>query len=137
LFLAKAGESQNLEYKGDIISDENRNDLVETVIAFSNTNNGIILIGVANDGQIIGSSRNPDDISKVIHDSCDPPPQNVKIEERNVSGNRVIIVEVPKGDDPPYQSKRDKNWYVRHSANDMRMERSELIRMLNDVRAKL
>jgi len=132
IFLARAGESQNLEYKGDIVSEENKNDFIESVVAFSNTSNGIILIGVADDGQILGSGKNLDDLRRMIHDSCDPPPQNVKIEEKIVSGSRVIVVDVPKGDDPPYQSKRDKNWYIRHNANDMRMERSELIRLLEE-----
>ena len=53
-----------------------------------------------------------------------------------VAGNKVIIINVPKGEDPPYQSKRDINWYVRHNATDMKMERSELMRTLEEKEAK-
>lgn len=42
----------------------------------------------------------------------------------------MIVVEVPEGENKPYRSKRDKNFYVRHNASDMRMERSELFSFL-------
>jgi predicted HTH transcriptional regulator len=47
-----------------------------------------------------------------------------------VDEKKVILVEVPEGEDKPYQSKRDKNWYVRHNSNDMMMERSEMFQLL-------
>lgn len=129
--LSRVGEGQNLEYKGDI-DDKNKNDFIETVIAFLNTNSGLILIGVDDEGGIIGSRRKAEDIRKLIHDSCDPPPRGIKVDEMLIDGNTIIIVEIPEGDDPPYQSKRDKNFYVRHSANDMRMERSELLAIMKE-----
>ena len=130
LSLTKAGESQNLEYKPDIFDENKRNDFIETVVAFLNTNRGIILIGLDDNGNILGSKKTVEDIQKIIHDCCEPPPKNVKIEEKKIGGNKIIIVEVPEGENKPYQSKRDKNWYVRHNSSDMRMERSELFHML-------
>jgi hypothetical protein len=130
LSLTRTGESQNIEYKYDVNSDDPKNDFIETVIAFLNTNRGIILVGVDDDGNVVGSQKSLEDVQKLIHDSCEPPPRVVKTEEKWVSGKKVIIVEVPEGDDKPYQSKRDKNWYVRHNATDMKMERSELSHIL-------
>jgi len=127
LSLTKAGESQNLEYKYDVTAKDPKNDFIESVVAFLNTNRGTILIGVDDKGNVVGSKKRAEDIQKIIHDSCDPPPMGVRTEEREVSGSTIIVVEVPEGDEKPYQSKRDKIWYVRHNANDMRMERSELI----------
>jgi hypothetical protein len=132
LSLARAGESQNLEYKYDVIEDKQRNDFIESVVAFLNSNRGIILVGVADSGDIVGAHTNRDDLQKMIHDSCDPPPVGVKIEQEEIEGKRLIIVEITEGSDKPYQSKRDKNWYVRHNANDMKMERSELNRFLQE-----
>jgi len=110
--------------------DPKKNDFIETVIAFLNTNSGIILVGVHDDGTIVGSQKNVEDFQKLIHDRCDPPPKNVKIEEKEISGKKIIVVEVPEGDNKPYQSKRDRNFYVRHAATDMKMERSELFHLL-------
>lgn len=132
LSLTRMGESQDLEYKHDIIDDDSKNDLIETVVAFLNTNSGLILIGVHDDGSIVGSHRDLEDLQKMIHDSCDPPPGNIRMEEKLFGDKKVIIIDVPEGEDKPYQSKRDKNLYVRHNANDMRMERSELMRIMEE-----
>jgi hypothetical protein len=133
LFLTRAGESQTLEYKGDIVDENNKNDFIETVVAFSNTNRGVILVGVSDSGDIFGTGKKAGDFERLIHDCCDPPP-NVKVEEINMPDKKhIIVVEVPLGENRPYQSKRDKNFYVRHNANDMRMERSELISMLEEI----
>jgi hypothetical protein len=130
LFLAKKGENQNLEYKLNTDDEKKKTDLVETVVAFSNTDGGLLIVGVANDGSILGCNQNKEDLLKMIHDSIDPPPQNIAISEKAMGSNKIITIEIPEGNNPPYQSKRDKNMYVRHNANDMRIERSELIELL-------
>jgi len=137
LSLTRAGESQYLEYKYDVVDGGNKNDFIESIIAFLNTNSGIILVGVQDNGDIVGSQKSAEDIQKLIHASCDPPPKNIKIEEKRIGGNKVIVVEVPEGDDKPYQSKRDKNFYVRHNSSDMRMERSELLSILREKTEQL
>lgn len=132
--LLKAGESQNLEYKKDVVDEKGRNDLIETIIAFLNTNKGSILLGINDDGTTAGTHTNAEDLQKMIHDCCDPPPTNVRLEEKMIEGNKIIIIDVAEGNDKPYQSKRDKNWYVRHNATDMRMERSELMKFVEEKR---
>jgi hypothetical protein len=130
--LTEIGEGQDLEYKREVSGDLNKNDLIESVVAFLNTNRGTILVGVDDKGEIAGHHTSCEDIDKMIHDSIDPPPEAVRVEEKEVEEQKVIVIEVPEGSDKPYQSKRDKNWYVRHNASDMRMERSELMRILEE-----
>lgn len=127
--LTKAGESQTLEYKYDVENENAKNEFIESVTSFLNTNNGVILIGVDDKGDIVGTKKSVDDIHKMIHDSCDPPPTNVKVGKKEIEGKAILIVEVPVGDSRPYQSKRTKHWYIRHNSNDMVMERSELLGM--------
>ena len=134
LSLTKAGESQDLEYKYEIVDKDNKNDFIETVVAFLNTNRGIVLVGVDDSGEVVGSQKSHEDIEKMIHDSCVPPPKDIKVEEKQIEGKNVIVVEIPEGDSKPYQSKRDKNWYVRHSANDMKMEWSEMSHILEEIK---
>lgn len=129
-FLIKEGEGQDLEYKYNIESDKAKNEFIETIVAFSNTNRGLILIGVNDNGTIIGTSIDEDTVNKIIHDSCDPPPNDIHIERKEVNGNTILIVDVPEGENKPYQSKRNKQWYIRHNASDMIMERSELLDIL-------
>jgi len=130
LSLMSAGESQDLEYKQNVDDEKKKNDFIETVIAFLNTNRGIVLVGVSDNGSVIGTEKNTEDILKLIHDSCDPPPRDVIIEGKKILGEKVVIVDVPEGEDKPYQSRRDKNFYVRHNATDMKIERSELLQLL-------
>ena len=132
LLLTRSGESQDVEYKQHVDDENKKNDFIETVVAFLNTNRGVILVGVSDGGSVLGSQRNVEDIQKLIHDSCDPPPTDIKVEEKEISGKRVVVVDVPEGDSKPYQSRRDKNFYVRHNATDMKMERSELIELLKE-----
>jgi len=136
LSFTSLGESQDLEYKQHIEDENKRNDFIESVIAFLNTNRGIILIGVSDDGSVVGTRKSAEDVQKLVHDSCDPPPTDIKIEERQISGEKVLVVEILEGDDKPYQSKRNKNFYVRHNATDMKIERSELLRLMEERKTK-
>lgn len=128
--LIQADESQILEKKGDINNKKNRNDFIESVVAFLNTNRGLIIVGVDDDGKIIGSKKKKEDLKKLIHDCIEPPPKHVQVDEKLVLNDKIILVEVPEGEEKPYQSRTDKNWYVRHNDCDNRMERSELFQML-------
>jgi len=92
---------------------------------------------VSDYGEIRGTEKKAEDLERMIHDCCDPPPNNVKVEEIKINDEKnVIVVDVPLGENLPYQSKRDKNFYVRHNANDMRMERSELNKIFEEINKK-
>ncbi|MCW4029072.1 MAG: ATP-binding protein [Candidatus Bathyarchaeota archaeon] len=130
LFLAQKGEDQHLEYKEHASDQSKKNDLIETVVAYSNSEGGLILIGISDTGAIVGCNHKPEDLTKIIHDCCDPPPQGLKVEQKILSSFNVILIDVPPGSNGPYQSKRDKNFYVRHNATDMKIERSELLDLL-------
>ncbi len=128
--LIQADESQIIEKKGNIVNTKSRNDFIESVVAFLNSNRGLIIVGVSDEKKIIGCEKKKEDIEKLIHDCIEPPPKYIKVDEKIISENKIILVEVPEGDDKPYQAKTDKNWYVRHNDRDHRMERSELFHML-------
>lgn len=54
-----AGESQTLEFKASF-----SNEAVETIAAFSNTNGGTVLLGVADNGQISGLNLTPEKLQQ-------------------------------------------------------------------------
>ena len=132
--LAKAGESENLEYKGEVFTIDNKVDLAETVVAFSNSSGGIILVGVTDTGDVLGSHASKDDLLKSIHDRCDPPPKEITAQETTIDDKKIIVIEVSEGSDKPYQSKGNKIFFVRHGSTDMRMERSELMQIWEEKR---
>ena len=51
--LIKLGEGQQVEFKESFSAD---NEAIETLCAFSNSEGGTVLIGVSDDGKVVGAS---------------------------------------------------------------------------------
>jgi len=123
-------ESEVLEYKSEI---SNTNDFLKSVIAFANKRGGDILIGVEDNGDILGvSDRDLAGIEKRItglaHEFCTPP--TVYTTERAVVKTRhVVVVHVNEGSAKPYFLK-DKGPYIRREGHDFIMTRDEIVAMV-------
>jgi len=91
--IIRRGESLTVEFKQDLT---NKDEFLETVVAFANTNGGIILIGVSDDGRIIGyESKDKNQITNLISSNIEPNPDfkesQIKIDEKF-----IIIIEIPE-----------------------------------------
>lgn len=88
--LIKNGEGETLEFKSSVT------DLGRTVSAFANTYGGTILIGIDDQGEVIGihGKKNLQEISDSFA-SVVPPPK-VKISTINIGGRIIAAVEVEK-----------------------------------------
>lgn len=127
----EAGEGPNIEYKLKIGKEEN---FTETVSAYANTNDGVILIGVKDDGQIVGIPSNPNlesTITDMIVNSLRPTPQfTVDIHNLN-QGLCVVIVRIKKGTNRPYFINSGKPLaFLRHGSNDYAAQPEALKRMV-------
>ncbi|MDL2301500.1 putative DNA binding domain-containing protein [Lachnospiraceae bacterium OttesenSCG-928-D06] len=99
------GESKNVEFKVELPKKSEK--YMKSVIAFSNTSGGKIVIGV-NDvtGQIIGVDekevfRIMDSIANAVSDNCEP--QIVPdVTFQTIDGKCVIIIEIYPGSGRPY-----------------------------------
>lgn len=90
--LIKKGESETLEFKRKL------NDSVyKTLSAFANTDGGILLLGVDDDGNIYGFSGDLDSLARSIRHNLGINP-SIKAEE--IGGKKVIIIEVSKSPVP-------------------------------------
>jgi len=116
------GENVNVEFKKELDRDE----FLETVVAFSNTSGGTIFLGVDNNCQIKGFKEDVrDKIEDWIADHCDPSIE-VQIDlEVLVQGTPITVVKVPEGTNKPYIL-RDRGIFVRRGPNDRRIKRTEL-----------
>lgn len=97
------GEDLHTEFKEYLPSNE---DLAKEIVAFANTDGGQIIIGVSDDGEIVGVS-NLDEVLRrvddVAYNRCEPPvtvlPETVKV------GDKVVmVINVPKGEQRPYRT---------------------------------
>ncbi len=115
--LIKKGESKKLELKANLPKSES---LAKTVVAFSNSSGGKIVIGVDDNRKIIGVKENDifkleDKISSIIYDLCYP---NIlpEIYTVNINNKLLLVIEIYRGSLLPYYLKfkgKIKGTYIR------------------------
>ncbi|MBZ4373280.1 helix-turn-helix domain-containing protein [Corallococcus sp. AS-1-6] len=142
------GENEKVEYKPFVDSKDSQKEaeLVKTVVAFSNAGGGRLYIGVEDSGQLQGFgelkkiSKRSDDavephiksmadrVDQLIRDGVKPLPK-FKVKSRSRDGSPFLVVEVERGDQPPYATKNN-DYFVRHGSSSMRPDPSELRRLV-------
>lgn len=66
--LTAAGQSQHVEFKEQIPTNEHRKKMLKTVAAFASGDGGTILIGVTDDAQIVGvDATKLDELMLTVH----------------------------------------------------------------------
>ena len=101
-------ESTYLEYKREITSKS----LSREAVAFANHRGGKIMIGVDDDGTIVGvQGQTVEDVANIIRDGC-VPPLNPRIEMMDYNGKQVITVVIKTDQYVPYSTK-DGKYYIR------------------------
>ncbi|MBC8228873.1 ATP-binding protein [bacterium] len=119
------GEDSQVEVELDEIHP---NQLAGEMVAFANTYGGRILLGIDDEGNIVGVKRENIDewIANISSNNCQPTilPQISRI---RVNGNIVIIIEVQKGVEPHKVS--DGRYYIRVGSINREMSTFELARL--------
>lgn len=110
-------EGRSLEFKSKLPM---HSDLAKTAIAFANDAGGTILIGVDDDGKIIGLPEEElplieEKVYQAIFDRCTPAilPE---VSFVTVDGKNIVKVEIHRGSAPPYHFKNgnvENSTYVR------------------------
>ncbi|VVB95309.1 Putative DNA-binding domain protein [uncultured archaeon] len=93
--IIKIHENQFVEFKERI---ENNEKIAEEIVAFSNTNDGDIIIGITNSGEIIGIDNLEKEKNKIINictNNCFPP-INPILTVKEVENKKLLIVSIRK-----------------------------------------
>ena len=100
--LTKRGEGATLEFKHRTPEPER---LAKEVIAFANTNGGRLLIGVDDDGTVLGVKDSEEEefaLRNALEAHCSPP-LKWRTERVEISRKRdVIVIAVPRSKDRPH-----------------------------------
>ncbi|NPV37785.1 hypothetical protein BREVNS_2148 [Brevinematales bacterium NS] len=131
LELIQRGESSTVQFKENIT---NEISIAQEMIAFANTEGGIIIIGVHDKTwEITGLSK--DDINRLNNllvnaaEQQIKPPLYITTENFLINNKRVLVVKVPKGTSIPYKDKDGVIW-VKNGANKRKVTSNEKLARL-------
>ena len=129
--LVASGEDSHRQFKENV---KNADSLAAEMVAFSNSEGGVILIGVADDGSIPGLTA--EDVRRVNQLIANAATQHVRgpisprTENVPASSDRVVIVvRVPAGIDRPYFDRHGVIW-VKSGSDKRRIQSKEELRRL-------
>ncbi len=127
------GESKILEFKEKLPGSEN---IARTAVAFSNSSGGKLLIGVSNEGHVVGIPETDilaaqEAIASIIYDSCYP---NIvpDIYTVNHDGKLILVVEIFRGSLPPYyikKSGKNAGTYIRIASSNRKASQENILEL--------
>lgn len=117
-------ESSTLELKRELPKND---QIVKTIISFSNQSGGRLVIGVADDGTIVGipETEAASAIEYLNHSiyTASAPPILPNVYTQTIDGKTLLIVEVSSGSNKPYFRKQEgleKGTYIRLGRSTVR-----------------
>ena len=134
LKLISGGENERLELKE---SPRLKDEICQSVSAFSNANGGLILVGVSNDGKVIGVDigRNTlEELANYIKRNADPPIfPSMKVFD--IDGKKIIVIEVRESSEKPVFFKNHA--YKRVGKTNQQISSSEMRKLAKESGAKV
>ena len=125
-------ESERIEYKSQMLED-----LYKEVIAFANTDGGVIYIGIDNEGNLTGIDDVDETYTRLTNGIRDAIAPDVTMFVRYVlQDNKVIRIEVGEGSYKPYYLKakgiKPTGVYVRQGASSVQASPDQIRRMIKE-----
>src|SRR6056297_1297403 len=128
------GEGKNVEFKEELPSSQ---AIAKTVIAFSNTAGGKLIIGVNDQGEVTGLKSDvdilelEDKVASVIYDNCYP---NVlpDIYTTTIDDQVLLVIEVYRGNLLPYYLKKhgkNEGVYIRIGATNRKASYENILEL--------
>lgn len=131
LDICRYGEDQIYEFKEPGVATKK---ITKEIAAFLHTKKGgLLFYGVADDGSIIGSDKTRQDFDQSVQNSIRntiSPQPNIDIVEKDVIGQKVIVIRVPSWDTKTlYQYTKDNRYYIRKGSNVFALKPDELSKL--------
>jgi ATP-dependent DNA helicase RecG len=125
--LLQQGENTAIEFKEIAVRAES---LAKEIVAFANTYGGTLLLGVADDGKIIGisSDKNYEEYLANIARNNVIPAIAIEIQKIIIEHKTIIAVLIPKGKDKPYQTLNNQ-FLIRVGSTNRVATQAELMRL--------
>lgn len=127
--LVSSGEDEHVEFKENL---KTQGKIIQTAVAFANTEGGVILVGVDDNGKVVGvqDSKAIETITNLLRTHCEPE-LKFRIHSVDMRGSTVVMIQVLVGENPPYNY-RHNGFFVRVNSTNRHCSRDEIERMLAD-----
>jgi ATP-dependent DNA helicase RecG len=125
--LIEGGENSSVEFK---TADVKTDSLAKEMVAFSNTNGGVIFLGVDDKGTISGfaDKKNFEEwIANIARNNVIPAVQ-FQYYEKEIQNKKIGVLEVAKGKDKPYQTLKHQ-FLIRVGSTNRMATQAELMRL--------
>lgn len=125
-------ESERIEYKSKMIDD-----IYKEVIAFANTDGGVIYLGIDDQGNLTGIDNVDETYTRLTNGIRDAIQPDVTMFVRYIlQDNAVIRIEVGEGSYKPYYLKgkglKPTGVYIRHGASSVQASAEQIRRMIKE-----
>ncbi|MBO0947663.1 AlbA family DNA-binding domain-containing protein [Fibrella forsythiae] len=135
--LIARGEGIQLEFKSTLSTPYR---IARTLTAFSNTSGGTLLIGIADDGKIVGIDSEYKEMEKIERatDFLIEPPIDISYETRRLDGKTILLLTIPESSEKPHTAldeRGNRTIYVRQ--RDKSVPTNHLMLDLETVDKKL
>lgn len=126
--LIAQGESQTLEFK-EIAETKT---IIPVIVALANTQGGTILVGVTDSGSAkkVDQAAARQSIEQALRQHCDPI-VTLDFEDVEVNGVPILLVRVPRGENPPYRHRGTGVYYIRRGASNFAATPDEIRSLVN------
>ncbi|MGC5332864.1 RNA-binding domain-containing protein [Micromonospora sp. DT62] len=129
--LIAGGEGQYVEFKKTVTrQQEDKRSFLKTVAAFASWNSGTVLVGIDDDGQVVGVPLDDRDklqllIASIIRDSIEPEP-TYAVRWVEHDGRHVLLLEVQGRPRWHVLEPKRPEFYVRRGASTMPAKREQI-----------
>ncbi len=128
------GEDSYTQFKERAVSSK---DLAKEFVAFSNAKGGILIFGVADNGEIKGmSSGEVESLGQLIGNVANEnvkPPIHPLVQNISIDGKKVVVVSIDDGMSKPY-STTSGDYYTKSGADKKKISQEELRRLFAESR---
>ena len=126
--IVEAGESARVEFKASVGTPE---VVARVVSAFLNAEGGQLIIGVGDQGELLGVDRAQDLVARLNRQlgSFITPPALWHVDVHPIGGKEFVVVEVAEGPDKPYVS--NGSILIRRGERDVPANRDEITQLIH------
>lgn len=137
LIASSSPESLTLEYKREPYAhtEGGRKEFSKDISAFANRDGGILIIGVLEKAEVLEVLGVPADqidaeiqwLESVVRSGVSPHLFGVRIEAVEISGSSLIVIDIPRGFERPYEALQNGGrFFVREERSVRPMSREEI-----------